>query len=156
VKKDQAINVRVNAINSLHAIGGAKAISCMVPALDDGEDSVVDAAVENLIDLSKKEKRVSGSLLRYLKQAESRNKVLLTLSRIAIIETNPKIQKKICRELTFQKNERDKSVLLEIAVALRSYDLSLSNEIMRELSNDTDKMIRENARAILSDWEIEL
>ncbi len=156
VKNDKVINVRINATNSLHAIGGAKVISCIVPVLDDSDDSVVDNAVNTLVDLSKKEKRVSGALLRYLKQAVAKNKVLLTLSRITINETSPKIQKKICRELSFHKNEHDKSVLLEIAQALRSYDLSLSNEIMRELSNDNDKIIRENARVILGDWEIEL
>jgi len=155
-QNDKAKNVRINATNSLHTIGGAKVISCIIPVLNDNNTGVVDNAVDTLVDLSKKEKRVAGTLLRYLKQADAKSKILLTLSRIAISETSPKIQKKICGELRFHKNERDKSVRLEIALALRSYDLSLSNEIMRELSNDGEKAIRESAQAMLSDWGIEL
>jgi Fic family protein len=64
--------------------------------------------------------------------------------------------KNICKELRFYKNERDKYVRLEMALALRSYDLTISNEIMRELSNDKDQIIRESAQEILNEWGIEL
>lgn len=153
---DQAKLVRINAINSLYAMSSAKVLSSIVSALYDNENGVVEKAVATLVELSKKDKRVVNTLLRNLKQAKSKSKILLTLSRIAIKETDPEIRKKICKELSYFKNERDRYVRLEMALALRSYDLSLSNEIMRELSNDSDKEIRESAQAVLGDWGIEL
>ena len=153
---DQAKSVRINAINSLYAMGSVKVLSSIVSALYDKENSVVEKALTTLVELNKKEKRVVNTLLRNLKQAKSKSKILLTLSRIAIKETDSKIQKKICKELSYSKNESDKYVRLEIALALRGYDLTLSNEIMRDLSNDKDQTIRENAQEYLNEWGIEL
>ncbi len=153
---DQAKPVRINAINSLYAMGSVKVIPSIVSALDDNENDVVEKAMATLVDLSKKEKRVVSTLLRNLKQAEFRSKILQTLSRITIGETDPQIQAKICKEIRYYENERDKYVRLEMALALRGYDLTLSNEIMRELSNDKDQTIRESAQEILNEWGIEL
>ena len=95
-------------------------------------------------------------LLADLKKAGLKSKILLALSRIVTKEASPLQQTEICKELIYHKNERDKHVRLEIALALRNYDLAISNEILRELSNDKDKAIRESAQEILNEWGIEL
>jgi hypothetical protein len=135
---------------------GAKALSSIVSGLFDNEEIVADRAVVALVNLSKKEKKAVNLLLRSLKQAKSKSKVLLALSQIAIEEVDAKIQKKICKELSYYKNVSDKHVYLEMAKALRSYDISVSNDMMRELSNDKDVVIRKIALEILVEWDIEI
>jgi HEAT repeat protein len=156
VKNDMAKAVRISAINSLHSIGGTKALSSIISVLNDGDTDVSEKAVATLVNFSKKEKRVVRILLRNLKQSEIKSKVLLSLSQISIKETDPLVQEKICKEIRFYRNERDKYVRLEIALALRSYDVALSNEMMRELSNDKDQNIREIAGLYMNEWGIEL
>jgi energy-coupling factor transporter ATP-binding protein EcfA2 len=156
VREDKAKSVRIAAIGCLHRLQSAKALSSIVSALDDVEEDVSDEAVKALVDISKKQKRVVTILLRCLKQDNSKSKQLLALSRISIDESDSRIQAKICKELQFHKNEKDKYIRLEIALALRTYDLSLSNGILRELSNDQDTKFRKYAQERLSEWEIEL
>jgi hypothetical protein len=156
VKNDIAKLVRISAIESLNSIGSAKALSGIIFALDDKENSVVERAISILVDWSKKEKRIVLTLLRNLKRVRSKGSILLTLSRIAIVETNHNAQKKICKELSYFKKERNKYIRLEMALALRSYDLALSNEMLQELLNDEDPAIRERAQEYLNEWGIEL
>jgi len=152
IKRDASKVVRVNAINSLHSVGGTKALSSIISALNDSETDVSEKAVETLVDLSKKEKRVVNALLRNLKKVEQKSRFLLALSLIVVNETDLFVQAKICKELRFYKNERDKYVRLEMALALRIYDLQLSNEMMWELFKDNDPIISEIAKEYLNQW----
>jgi hypothetical protein len=59
------------------------------------------------------------------------------------------MQVKICKEIRFYRNERDKYVRLEIALALRSYDLPLreclkTGKNRRSRANLQDDQIRTN------------
>lgn len=156
IKNDSSKLVRINAVNSLRSIGNVKTISSIISALSDNEDSVIETAISALIDWNEKERQIVNQLLQTLRDNNLPSKILLTLSRIALKTVDPKIKATICKELRYHRNEQDKYVRLQIALALRVYDPSLSNDILRELSNDKDKMIRENAQEIINDWNIEM
>ena len=142
VRKEEKASIREEAVYCLQACSEYNTIPALLQALADPEVTVGNAAVTAVVEIYRK-RNLLGNLIKEANShnVTSRNRALVALSQIALLADGEKSDL-AAKELSVHSREADKYTLLEIAVGLRSYDIQLSNEILRRLLYDKDPEIK--------------
>jgi hypothetical protein len=153
---DAEASVRISAIESLASMPSPSTIAVLIKTLSDPEAAVRATATRVLINLGKRNQTVDNRLLNALSGSADINAVLHILSQVALAEQDPFRRTRICKALSTHYRQAEKSVQLDVALALRNHDTALSHQIIRDVLNGDDPEARARALEATAEWGFDL